>query len=252
MSVLPAALCSARRVLAVQPHYDDNDIGAGGTLAALADAGAELHYLTVTDDLVGVLDAALSDAEATALLRGEQQRAGEQIGVRSQHWLGYPDAGDYDAYALRMRIIEQVRRVKPDLLMTVDPELPEEAHPDHLCTGRAVKEAALLYSFPRLASSKEVDAAYFASEEPHTLQALALYFTLHPTELVDISATRERKHRAIDCYRAQFSDDAMAGLHVMLERKEREFADGQPYAFAEPIKLLHLGELHCHLDRLRV
>ena len=65
----------AARVLAVQPHYDDNDIGAGGTLAALREAGAELSYLTVTDDLLGVLDPELSDTEARRRLRAEQEEA---------------------------------------------------------------------------------------------------------------------------------------------------------------------------------
>ena len=49
-------LFSATRVLAIQPHYDDNDIAAGGTIAALIDAGIEVVYCTVTDDLVGVVD----------------------------------------------------------------------------------------------------------------------------------------------------------------------------------------------------
>ncbi len=34
-------LSSARRLLCIQPHYDDNDIAAGGTIAALAAAGCE-------------------------------------------------------------------------------------------------------------------------------------------------------------------------------------------------------------------
>ena len=34
----------------------------------LIDAGAEVHYLTATDDLIGVLDPDLSDAEATQRL----------------------------------------------------------------------------------------------------------------------------------------------------------------------------------------
>ena len=49
-------IMKAKRVLAVQPHYDDNDISCGGMLAALAANGAELYYLTMSDDLVGVID----------------------------------------------------------------------------------------------------------------------------------------------------------------------------------------------------
>ena len=49
-------LRDARSILCIQPHYDDNDLGAGGTIAALHDAGCQVVYLTVTDDLVGVKD----------------------------------------------------------------------------------------------------------------------------------------------------------------------------------------------------
>ena len=164
----------ARRVLAVQPHYDDNDIAAGGTLAALADAGAELHYLTVTDDLVGVLDASLPDAEARALLRAEQERAGAEIGVAAHYWLDYPDAGDWSQHELRREVIRHVRMLRPDFLFSVDPWLPREAHGDHLKTGRAVAEAALLYRFPRLRTDPDVDDGY----EPHDLSALGLVMGL--------------------------------------------------------------------------
>jgi len=53
----------------VQPNYDDNDIASLDTLAALAEAGAEVYYLTVTNDLVGVLGETLAPHEAIRQLR---------------------------------------------------------------------------------------------------------------------------------------------------------------------------------------
>ena len=59
-SILPVPdIFTAKKVLCIQPHYDDNDIGAGGTYARLVRDGAELIYLTVTDDLMGVVDVTL-------------------------------------------------------------------------------------------------------------------------------------------------------------------------------------------------
>ncbi len=97
-------LMGARRILCVQPHCDDNDIAAGGTIAALSSAGAEVFYLTVTDDLVGVIDPQLSDKTATAELRADQARAAGEIGVSAHYWLGHPDAGNYDYFELRTGI----------------------------------------------------------------------------------------------------------------------------------------------------
>ena len=157
---LTANLLQATRVLAVQPHYDDNDVGAGGTLAALCDAGVEVSYLTVMDDLVGVLDADLSDAAARAQLEREQKVSGAIIGVKEQYWLGYPDAGPYDYFALRNDIVKHIRILQPDYLFTCDPWLPNEAHQDHIVVGRAVAEASLLQGMTRLSIDAEVDRHY--------------------------------------------------------------------------------------------
>jgi LmbE family N-acetylglucosaminyl deacetylase len=238
--VEPPDLTTAQRLLCIQPHYDDNDIGAGGTIATLAERGAEVVYLTVTDDLVGVIDPNLSDAEATARLRAEQHEAGASIGVVEQHWLEYPDAGDYGYFELRRRIIACIRRVRPDFIFTVDPWLPYEAHNDHLITGRAVCEASILHRHLRLPSDEEVDRDY----EPYSVTGVALYFTREPNVRFDISGARERKHRALDAYRSQFRPEELKLLHLGLDAKEREWAESEPFSHAEPLKVLHPGVFH--------
>ncbi len=236
-------LRSAKRILCVQPHYDDNDIGAGGTIAALSGAGAETFYLTVTDDLVGVLDSALSNDDARAQLQRDQAQAGAEIGVTAQHWLDHPDAGDYDYYQLRSQIIAQIRRLRPDFVFTVDPWLPYEAHRDHLKVGQACAEAVLLQRHLRLPSDPEIDARY----EPYDVEAVVFYFTREPNTIFDISDTRERKHRAIGAYRAQFTDNDLAGLVRLLEAQEREWATGKSFSHGEGLKLHRPGQLHVNL-----
>ncbi len=233
-------LRGAKRLLCVQPHYDDNDLGAGGTIAALADAGAEVTYLTVTDDLMGVLDESLSDAQATEQLRSEQREAGAAIGVGEQIWLGFPDAGEWDYFALRRELIRHIRRVRPDFVLTVDPWLPLEAHQDHLRVGRAVAEASMLQSLKRLRIDPEADAAY----EPYTISGVVFYFTRDPNLCFDIGTVRERKHHAIDAYRAQFSEDQLKLLHAGLEAKEREWAAGEPFEHGEALKVLPPAAFH--------
>ena len=250
MSLPPAPpdLLTARHVLAVQPHYDDNDIAAGGTLAALRARGARLSYVTVTDDLAGVLDPALSDAEATEALRTEQHEAGACIGVERHHWLGYPDAGRFDAFDLRQDLIRLIRIERPDVVLTCDPWLPYEMHADHVRCGLAAAEAACLQALPRIRTDAEVDRAY----EPYALTAVAFYWTAAPNTTVDVSRHREAKHRALDCYRAQLRPDELRGLHAVLERQEREWARGTPYAHAEVFKVLRPGQLHCNPGAARI
>jgi LmbE family N-acetylglucosaminyl deacetylase len=238
-------LLAARRVLCVQPHYDDNDIGVGGTVARLAEAGAEVHYLTVTDDLLGVLDRALSDADALAQIRAEQARAADELGVLSQHRLEYPDAGDWSGFALRREVVRALRRVRPDFVLTVDPWLPYEAHRDHVKTGRAVAEACLLFGLPRVPSGDpELDRTF----QPFRLTGIGFYFSARPNTFVDVSKTRAKKHRALDCYRAQFDADGLRALHAALERKERAWAEGRGFEYGEALLVLAPRHLHVNLD----
>lgn len=243
-SILPTPnIFLAKRVLAIQPHYDDNDIGAGGTLAALHDAGAQIIYLTVTDDLMGVIDPDQAPEAASAQLKREQEQAGKFIGVGRQCWLGYPDAGKYDYYELRRAIIQHIRLLKPDFIFTPDPWLPYEAHRDHIQTGTAAAEAACLYSLPRIKTDPQVDAEY----TPHDLLGIAFYYSQSPNTPVDISKTCSRKEQAVLCYKAQFTDDAMHQLLIVLDFKERSFGESYGFSHAEAFRVMHPAQLHCGL-----
>ncbi len=74
--------------------------------------GAELYYLTATDDLMGVVDHSLSDEEASQALKRDQFAAGKIIGVKEQFWLGYPDAGEYNYFALRRDFLKYIRMIQ--------------------------------------------------------------------------------------------------------------------------------------------
>lgn len=237
----------ARCVLCVQPHYDDNDIAAGGTFARLADTGVEVHYLTVTDNLSGVKDPHLPDDVALARLREEQAEAGRIVGVHAQHPLDLPDGGEWSEVDLRQRIIERIRVLRPDYVFTCDPWLPHEAHRDHLRTGIAAGEAVMFHGLPRFRTRPEVDDAY----EPHDLRALVLYYTLEPNVVFDVSATRERKHRAMDAYRSQLMGEALEGIHRGITAVEQRWGEAAGAAYGEAFKLLRPGELHVGLARRR-
>ena len=118
-TLLPVpGLDGARRILVIQPHYDDADIAAGGTLAALADAGAAIRYCTVLDDLVGVIDETLSDEDAAASLLRDQRAAAAIIGVNELTHLGFPDAGNWSRVDLRPHHIREIPDIRPDLIIT--------------------------------------------------------------------------------------------------------------------------------------
>ena len=242
-TILPIPdLFSAKRILCIQPHYDDNDIAAAGILTQLSKQGAELFYLTATDDLMGVVDVSLSDEEAANALKKDQFAAGKIVGVKEQYWLGYPDAGDYDYFDLRRDFLKYIRMLKPDFVFAPDAWLTYEGHRDHIQTGFAAAEAVMFAGLTKIASSDPVvDAAY----EPHSIDGIALYYTREPNTIVDITSTWKEKIAAVRCYEAQFDSQGMEQLIMALDAKSQQVAQGKSFFRGEPLKVLHTSALHC-------
>ncbi len=241
-SVLPIPdFFAAKRILCIQPHYDDNDIAAAGILTQLAKNGAEIIYLTATDDLMGVVDASLSNDDATKALKRDQFAAGKIVGVREQYWCGYPDAGEYNYFDLRRDLLKYIRLLRPDFVFAPDAWLTYEGHRDHIQTGFAAAEAVMFASLPKIASSDPaVDSAY----NGHDIQGVALYFTRDPNYIADITSTWEDKVDALRCYEAQFSPKGLEQLVMTLDMKAQQVAAGQSFARGEPLKVLHPSALH--------
>lgn len=241
-------LFQAQRVLVVQPHYDDNDIAAGGTLAKLAAQGAEIYYLTATDDLVGVVDQSLSEEKMLSGLKGDLDRAGEIIGVKDKYWLGYPDAGNYDYFDLRRDIMQYIREIRPDFVMTCDPWMPYEFHNDHIMTGKAAAAASNLYGLLRLPTDPSVDRAY----EDFDLKGIVFYASAHPNTVVDISDVWTKKQKAVDQYRMQFSSADMELLQKRLESWARHTAADKNFTYGESLKVMYPWQLHVFPDAWKV
>lgn len=242
-TVLPIPdIFSARRILCVQPHYDDNDIAAGGTFAQLARRGAEVIYLTVTDDLAGVVDRSLSVESAIQSLAKDHQAAGKIIGVKEQVLLNYPDAGEYSYFALRSDILKYIRLLQPDFVCTCDPWLTYEAHRDHIQTGLAVAEAVLFSSLLKIPSSDPaVDKAY----KGHSIDGVGLYYSREPNQIVDVTSAWEAKIAAIRCYGTQIPPDDADQIVAALQIKSRQICAEESFQYGEPFKFLHPRALHC-------
>ena len=242
MDILPGLnfpnLKDAKRILAVQPHYDDNDIAAGGTLHSLAKLGAELIYLTVTNDLAGVIAPDLSEDESRKMLSENQEMAGSIIGVSHQMHLGYPDAGEIHYFELRRDLIHQIWKYQPDFIFTVDPWSPYEAHNDHILTGKAVAEASILYSLPAFCGQEEVEHG------DYHLEGIAFYNSAYPNLIFDISEVIETKNKALMSYNAQFTLDGLYALIAQTSFLAGYTAQGESFSYGEALKIVAPWMLH--------
>ena len=133
------------RVLAVMAHPDDIDFGAGATIKALTDAGAEVTYCLVTDGDAGGFDPEVPRSEIPAIRRGEQRAAARILGVDDVRFLGYRDGELTVSHELRRDISRVIRQVRPDRMLIQSPERNwsriQASHPDHMAAGDAAIQA---------------------------------------------------------------------------------------------------------------
>lgn len=224
-----------KRVVCVQPHPDDTDVAAGGTVAKLAARGAEVVYVTLTDGRLGTYDPKVQPEELVEVRRREQEEAARILGVRELVWLGVRDGELQPALELRWKLVELIRKFKPDLVMAPDPWLTYEAHPDHRHAGILASEAVLFAPLPHAAPSETL--------QPHTVRYVAYYWTRKPNTFVDVSDYVEIKLKAVAAHKSQFGE--APAIQELLKALMRLTGKRINANYAEAFKVLTPPHLHC-------
>jgi N-acetylglucosamine malate deacetylase 1 len=148
------------RILAIHAHPDDVEILAGGTLALLAAAGHHLTIVTMTPGDCGSAD--LPADEIAAVRRAEAGSAAALIGA-DYRCAEFRDLAVFSDDASRRRIVEILRRKKPDLVLTSS---PIDYMADHEATSALVRDAC--FAAPaRNYNTRDVQAAAPLKSIPH-------------------------------------------------------------------------------------
>ena len=126
-----------KRIMVVAAHPDDADFYCGGTVALWARQGAEITYLICTDGALGSTDPAVGPEQIKEIRKQEQARANEAMGVKETLWLDYPDMGLKFDDELWCKVTALYRTHRPEIVLTFDPWLRCELHPDHTAAGTA-------------------------------------------------------------------------------------------------------------------
>lgn len=198
-----AARYAGRTVLAVGAHPDDIELGAGGTLARLAQAGAR------------VVMAVASIPADYAVRRREAVHAAGILGAELRILIdrGCTRIEDVKHYQLVGLLDDLVRELGPAAMLT---HSASELHRDHATIHDACLSTQRLQYF---------DLFCF---HPTMCRPIAVPF--HPRAFVDITATIEVKMRAVAAHESQF---ASRGLDINVYKDMAQLTGrlvGVPYA----------------------
>ena len=240
----PPNIRSCKRVLCIQPHPDDNEIGMGGIIAVLAGAGSEVHYLTVTNGNQGNRDRTATPAATAIQRRKETEAAGRYLGARVFHFLDHDDGTLSDIVALSTEIASVIRRVQPEAVFCPDPWLPYEGHYDHVVTGRAAANAFHM--------SGRIHFSHGEKTGPWNAAAIGFYFTANPNTVIDISGVFTKKMEAVALHDSQVDEQTLGMYKIYFQMKGAELAKDRGFALGEGLKVLGQLHTHCFVDAIHI
>jgi bacillithiol biosynthesis deacetylase BshB1 len=177
-------------ILAIGAHPDDVEVHVGGILALAADRGLQAAILDLTAGDLGT--------RGTAETRRSEAKTAAGILRVPRTILDFPDGRFTEEATLRTRLMTELRRLRPRVLIL---PAPEDRHPDHRRAHRLAREAAYYAGLRN----------YPCPGEPHRPEAIAWVGGENPSApdlLVDVSAVWERRMAALDAFGSQFTADA--------------------------------------------
>ncbi len=239
-----------RRLLAVLAHPDDETFGCGGLLARYAAEGVQVALVCATRGEVGeISDPALATPDDLGSVREAELRAAcEALGIQQLYLLEYRDSGmagtpdnDHpralhkaDQEELTGRVVEIVRRTRPQVIITFDPN-GSYGHPDHIAMHHAARKAfqaaGSATSYPEQLTDgtgpHQPDRLYYIALPRSMIRAFrdaiaasgveSDFSEMDPesvgtpdeeiTTVVDVSRYSAQKERAAACHRTQIGGD---------------------------------------------
>ncbi len=174
--------------LFIASHPDDIEITCGGTCIKLVKSGKKAGIIDLTEG-------ELSSRGNPELRKKETQAASKVLGIHYRNNLGLQDGNIQNNFPNRIKLIREIRTLKPRILFA---PYPSDRHPDHINAGNLVRESVYFSGLRKI----EVD-----NLKPHRPDKVFYYrhaYDFPISFICDISDVFDLKMKAIMSYRSQF------------------------------------------------
>ena len=214
-------------VVAIGAHPDDVELTIGGTVAKLVDRGKRVVIIDMTRGEMGTRGTPERRAE-------EAQEAARTLGAVERICLDLGDGTVMDTIDSRVKVVEQLRRLRPTIVLA---NYWEDLHPDHNVCGQIVKNVMYTSGFKNFPAAGE-------PYRPNEFLFFMGHFPFEPSFVVDVSDYFETKRRAIECYQSQLHDPesdepitqiARPDFLLRIEARARHFGSQIHTTYGEPL-----------------
>jgi LmbE family N-acetylglucosaminyl deacetylase len=188
--------------MCVTAHPDDECFAFGGALALAAQRGIETYVVCLTDGQAATNrgDAA-TGADLGAMRREEFHRSCEVLGVAQHELMDYQDARlEFIEFSVAVgRLVERIRRFKPDVVITFGGDGGQNTHADHMMasmlTTAAFHWAWQAKRYPEAGKTHKAKRLYYVTANFHMPDRPPM-MPMPWTVTLDLRSVRERKNEA--------------------------------------------------------
>ena len=188
-------------VVAFGSHPDDVELCAGGTLAGMVKKGYRTGIVDLTRGELG-------SRGTPALRETEAAEAARILGASRRVNLGIPDGHIKNSPKNRIKVIRELRAMRPDLILI---SAPDCRHPDHPAGARLVADAVFQSGLVKIETVDDAGMPQ-AAWRPHHVLHYMQSIEFEPTLIVDVSDHWSERTQAVQAFASQvFNPDYTPG-----------------------------------------
>ena len=198
-----------KRGMVVVAHPDDAEFGCSASVARWVREGIEFVYVLCTDGSKGTSDRNITSEQLVEIRKQEQISAGKVLGLKDVVFLGYPDGYLHPTLDLRRDIAREIRRFRPDILITTSPTRTLTGtgylgHPDHFAAG----EAALSAVYPAARDHLTFPELLEEGLEPHKVREVLIIGHDISNKWVDVTSGIDFAIQALLAHESQVGPES--------------------------------------------
>jgi len=231
-------------ILVLPVHPDDAELGCSGTILKEVALGRKVGIVDLTRGELGTRGSAeIRDKEAAA--------SAKILGLTMRDNLGLPDGFFENNKPHQLKVIEAIRRFRPEIVIT---NAYHDRHPDHGRASDLVEDSAFLSGL------RKIETSFNGEKQEEWRPKLVLHFIqdnyIKPDILIDVTEYWDQKLESIHAFGSQFFNPEWEGepqtyisspeFIQVIEARAREYGKSIGVKFAEGFisrKILGVNDL---------